>query len=227
MSHKRDTSDLMNKASEIKAPIFAISRLRMGTDGKGVTTLVTFMGCPLKCRYCLNPKCHEPIYEDDGKQLRKGVMMLTPYELYDLVKIDNIYFQATGGGVCFGGGEPTLYADFIEEFKRICNKNWKITLETCLRCSHETIARLSNVVDSWIVDVKSMNPNVYERYTGKLSENTWLLRSLQLLVPQERVTIKVPIIPDFTNESDVDEDITKIKQCYGFSHVVKTTYIIK
>ena len=32
----------------IKAPIFAISRLRMGTDGFGITTLVTFMGCPLE-----------------------------------------------------------------------------------------------------------------------------------------------------------------------------------
>ena len=39
----------------IKAPIFAISRLRMGTDGSGITTLVTFMGCPLQCKYCLNP----------------------------------------------------------------------------------------------------------------------------------------------------------------------------
>ena len=36
------------------SPIFGISRHRMGVDGKGVTTLVTFMGCPLKCRYCLN-----------------------------------------------------------------------------------------------------------------------------------------------------------------------------
>ena len=98
---------MQNYTENIKAPIFAISRLRMGTDGKGVTTLVTFMGCPLKCRYCLNPKCHKPIYEDSGKQLCKGVMMLTPRELYDLVKIDNIYFQTTGGGICFGGGEPT------------------------------------------------------------------------------------------------------------------------
>ena len=83
----------------------------MGTDGNGITTLVTFMSCPLKCKYCLNKKCHEPIYENDGTTLRKGIMFLTPQELYDLVKIDNIYFQATGGGICFGGGEPTLYQD--------------------------------------------------------------------------------------------------------------------
>ena len=136
-----------------KAPIFAINRLRMGTDGPGVTTLVAFMGCPLKCKYCLNPQCHQPIYEEDGTTLRDGVMMLTPQELYDMVKIDNIYFQATGGGICFGGGEPTLYPQFIEEFKNLCGNRWKITLETSGRCSYRTYKLLSNVVDYWMADV--------------------------------------------------------------------------
>ena len=36
-------------------PIFAISRHRIATDGKGVTTLVAMHGCPLSCRYCINP----------------------------------------------------------------------------------------------------------------------------------------------------------------------------
>jgi pyruvate-formate lyase-activating enzyme len=52
----------------------------MGTDGSGITTLVTFMGCPLKCKYCLNKKCHERIFEADGKTLRNGIMMLTPQD---------------------------------------------------------------------------------------------------------------------------------------------------
>lgn len=89
----------MKTSKDIKVPIFAISRLRMGTDGSGTTTLVTFMGCPLKWKYCLNKKCHEPVYETDGKTLRKGIMMLSPQELYDIVKIDNIYFQSTGGRI--------------------------------------------------------------------------------------------------------------------------------
>lgn len=101
-----------------KAPIFAIDRLRMGTDGHGVTTLVCFMGCPLNCAYCLNDRCHGEVFESDGVTPRRGMMMLTPQELYDRVKIDNIYFQATGGGICFGGGEPTLYAEFIAEVIR-------------------------------------------------------------------------------------------------------------
>jgi hypothetical protein len=40
-----------------REPIIGISRLRMGTDGHGIRTLVAFHGCCLSCKYCLNPKC--------------------------------------------------------------------------------------------------------------------------------------------------------------------------
>ena len=208
----------------MKAPIFAISRLRMGTDGSGITTLVTFMGCPLKCKYCLNKKCHEPIYEADGKTLRNGIMLLTAQELYDLVKVDNIYFQSTGGGICFGGGEPTLYKDFIVEFKKICGDKWKITLETSLRCSYNTIKDLFPVVDHWIVDIKSMNPFIYEEYTGVMSGILQHLSSIQKLVPQEKITVKVPHIPGFNDDEDLDNDIDELKQQFGFVNINLVEY---
>ena len=204
--------------STIKAPIFAVSRLRMNTDGSGITTLVAFMGCPLKCRYCLNPKCHEPIKEGDD------IMMVTPQGLYDLVKIDNIYFQTTGGGVCFGGGEPTMYANFIKEFRQVCGDKWKITLETSLACSADDLEMLADVVDHWIVDVKSMDSAIYERYTGRPSGVSQNLSRLQKLVPNEKVTIKVPAIPDFNEDRDLDADMELIRQQFGFTDVVKTTY---
>lgn len=196
----------------------------MGTDGSGITTLVTFMGCPLQCKYCINKMCHEPIHETDGKTLRNGIMILTPQELYDMVKIDNIYFQSTNGGICFGGGEPTLYKDFIVEFKKICGDKWKITLETCLRCSYNTIQDLSPVVDHWIVDVKSMNPLIYEEYTGVMSGVLQHLYSLKELVSLDKITIKVPHIPGFNDDEDLDSDIDELKERFGFIEIRKIEY---
>ena len=37
-------------------PLFALSRHRLGSDGAGVTTLAAARGCPLRCKYCLNPQ---------------------------------------------------------------------------------------------------------------------------------------------------------------------------
>lgn len=206
------------------SPIFGISRHRMGVDGKGVTTLVTFMGCPLKCRYCLNDKCHEDIYEEDGRTLRRGIQMLTPQQLYDIVRQDNIYFQATGGGICFGGGEPTMQELFIIEFAKLCPKNWKITLETSLDCSYNTIKALAPYVDEWIVDIKSMNADIYYRYTGKNSAVHQHLECAKRLLPLDKVTIKVPHIPDFTTEEDVRESIKELREL-GFVNIVECEYV--
>ena len=208
----------------IKRPIFRISRHRMGIDGNGITTLVAFMGCPLKCRYCLNDQCHASMYESDGKSLRRGIKMLSPKELYNLVEIDNIYFQATGGGICFGGGEPAMNADFIIEFAKLCPKNWKLTIETSLRCSAQTIKALSTFIDEWIVDVKDMNNSIYENYTKVPSIITEQLQNLKKLVPLDRITIKVPLIPNFNTKADVDSSIGVLKKM-GFENIVQITYI--
>ncbi len=210
----------------IRAAIFGISRLRAGTDGHGVTTLVAFMGCPLECRYCLNAFCHESVYRADGRTLRRGVMMLTPEELLCRVMKDNIYFQATGGGICFGGGEPGLHTDFIEEFRRICPPKWRITIETCLAYGRDTIGRLSKVVDQWIVDIKEMDARIYERYTGRHCENIRNLTCLKENADNCKVTIKVPLIPGYNTDEDVRKSMDEIQRL-GFTDIVRYNYIIK
>ena len=83
------------------APLICIDRHRLTIDGEGVTTLVAFHGCPLHCKYCLNPQC----LEADGvwQEMDTELLMMN-------VEMDNLYFLATGGGICFGGGEPLLRA---------------------------------------------------------------------------------------------------------------------
>ena len=44
--------------------IFLRKKFGICRHRNGITTLVDFMRCPLKCRYCLNYKCHAPLYEN-------------------------------------------------------------------------------------------------------------------------------------------------------------------
>ena len=138
-------------------PFIGIDRHRLGVDGVGVTTLAAFHGCSLHCRYCLNHRCLEA---------PDGLPRYTPQQLYDRVSIDNLYFIATGGGVCFGGGEPLLRVDFLTEFKALCGKSWNLTAETALQVPQESVRQASLVIGDFIVDIKESDPDTYRSYTG-------------------------------------------------------------
>ena len=69
-----------------------------------------------------------------------------------------------------------------------------------------------------------MNPFIYKEYTGVMSGVLQYLSSIQKLVAQEKITIKVPHIPGFNDEEDFDSDIDEIKQRYGFEKISKIKY---
>lgn len=217
--------DRLPGSDSLLQPFFGVSRLRMGLDGKGVTTLVTFMGCQLSCKYCLNERCHGKVYKDDGVTPCKGIFMLTPQQLYDIVKKDNIYFQATGGGVCFGGGEPLEHPEFIMAFRKLCGTRWKITVETALACYPHNIELLAPIVDHWIVDIKDMNPRIREKYTGRVGDSAHQLCYLKQYGVVDNVTIRVPHIPGFNTDEDVNRSIEQVK-ILGFKDIQEFEYLV-
>lgn len=176
------------------APVITCDRHRLATDGVGVTTLVCFHGCPLRCQYCINPFSFAP-------DTRRTDM--TPQQLYQKVKVDELYFLATGGGVTFGGGEPLLYPDFLAEFRRICGESWHLCAETSLNVPWEHVRKAAECIDVFYVDVKDTNPDIYRRYTGQ--ENAQVLENLKKLtdmVGSDRIIVRLPLIPDYNTDED-------------------------
>lgn len=207
-----------NKVSLL--PVFNISRHRLQTDGKGVTTLVGAYGCPLRCRYCLNPHAWNP------KTLEKCIM-LTPEALYEKLKIDELYFLATKGGVTFGGGESLLHADFICQFRRVCGPDWTLTVETSLNVAEERFLKVLDSVNDFIVDIKDLEPAVYESYTGSpIDKAASNLRLLAENVSPEHVHIRVPKIPKYNSKKHVLASFEKLKSM-GFQSIEIFPYIMR
>ena len=204
--------------SEITAPFIAINRHRLTTDGEGVTTLVGFHGCPLHCEYCLNAQC----LQADGVWGR-----LTPSELYSEVEIDDLYFVATGGGICFGGGEPLLRSDFIKAFAEIMNPEWKLTIETSLNVPLENVKAIASLVQMWYVDIKDMNPDIYKAYGCK--ENKQVISNLQWLAANgyaDKVIIRLPLIPEYNTDEDRQRSQQQLEEM-GFTNFDKFNYIVR
>lgn len=201
-----------------RAKIIGLSRHRLSTDGDGVTTLVAFHGCPLRCHYCLNPQSL-----GDSNRFKE----YTPQSLYDEVRIDELYFIATNGGVTFGGGEPALRPDFIRRFRDLCGPSWRLTLETSLNVPQENIEALLPVVDSWIIDIKDMDADIYRQYTGK--DNLSVLSNLRLIAEagrQKDCMIRLPLILDYNTDADHEES-RKALSALGYSKFDLFTYQIR
>lgn len=191
------------------APILGIDRLRMGTDGNGITTLVAFYGCPLKCKYCLNPKCHKNISD---------IVFSSSLELYDIVSKDELYYHATGGGVTFGGGEPLLYSDFIIDVLKLGANRWNVTIETSLNVPFNKIDILLPHINELIVDIKDINPKIYELYTKssniKVINN---LKKLSIIGCTKKMKIRIPLISGFNNNIDNQKSISYLESL-GYSN---------
>lgn len=200
------------------ARIIGISRHRLTTDGDGVTTLVAFHDCPLRCRYCLNPQSL-----GDGRRFKE----YSPQSLYEKVRIDELYFLATNGGVTFGGGEPGLRPDFIREFRRLCGPAWHINLETSLNVPTDGVKALLPVVNTMIIDIKDMNPDIYRNYTGQ--SNDLVLDNLRLITETGRQSdcmIRLPLIPNYNTDAD-REASRKALETLGFTRFDLFTYLIR
>lgn len=197
------------------APLIGISRHRLTTDGEGVTTLVAFHGCPLRCKYCLNPQS----LHSEGIWKHYDCM-----QLYEEVRLDELYFLATHGGITFGGGEPCLQSDFIYEFRQLCGQEWQLSVESSLNVPQENIEKLLPVIDYYIIDIKDINNDIYQQYTGK--ENEKLLNNLHYLIEHgknEQIIVRTPIIPVYNSESDVDNSIRLLKEM-GITQFDRFTY---
>ncbi len=198
-----------------QAPVVTFSRLRMQVDGQGVTTLVCFHGCPLRCKWCINPFSFAP----DTRRT-----MMTAQQLYDHVRIDNLYFLATGGGITFGGGEPLLYADFLRDFRKICGEQWHLCAETSLNVPWENVETAAECIDMFYIDCKDTNPDIYRRYTGQ--NNTRMLENLEkllALVGTERIVVRLPLIPEFNTNTDRDRSQARL-ETLGITQFDRFTY---
>jgi pyruvate formate lyase activating enzyme len=200
-----------------KTKVLGISRLRMGTDGHGITALVAFHGCPLRCNYCLNPNSIN--YCEHAK-------CMLPEEVMEELKKDELYYIATKGGVTFGGGEPLLNSQYIKDILELGAKKWNVTVETSLNVPRQHLELLLPYINEYIVDIKDMKSKIYRRYTGE--DNELVKENLKWLVEQgmaDRILCRIPLIRNYNNTSDQEKSKNELFEM-GITRYEKFTYII-
>jgi pyruvate formate lyase activating enzyme len=171
-----------------KGCIFDIKRYAIH-DGPGIRLSLFFKGCPLSCQWCHNPEGIDPqpqlifnksrclgcnacedytLYENCpsgalelcGKYMDTGQVM-------DIVLREKTFFDRSGGGVTFTGGEPLAQPVFLLSVLKECKeKGIHTAVDTSLYASRQVVSQVIPLTGLFMADLKIMDPLLHKKLTG-------------------------------------------------------------
>lgn len=141
-------------------------------------------------------------------------------QVLDIVLRDKDYYDNSGGGVTFSGGEAFLQFDGLMEMLRLCKERHIHTaVETCGQVAPDRIRQALPWVDLFLFDVKHTVPSVLKQVTGadfRVIETN--LRFIAENAPH-KVIVRVPVIPGFNFDTSSMEAIFSLLAGLGIRQV--------
>ncbi len=180
--------------------IFDVQRFSVH-DGPGIRTTVFLKGCPLRCLWCQNPEGLEFGPDDPGHSGK--VRELGAAELAQELLADRVFFETSGGGVTFSGGEPLAQADGLIETARLLRaQGVSVAVETSLEVPQEVLEKVLPEVDLILADLKLADSEEHLRWTGRGNQrvlaNFRFLADRVQAVGRPSLVVRTPLIPDHT-----------------------------
>ena len=214
----------------IQGTIFDIKRYAIH-DGPGIRTTVFLKGCPLRCPWCHNPEGRNPDLEtmvpraSHGEADNAGVpetvgRVVTVSEVMEEIEKDILFFDQSGGGATFSGGEPLMQPEFLLALLRACKeRDIHTALDTSGFASRDVLLSVVDLIDLVLFDLKIMNDEQHIRCTG-VSNSSILANLRSLDAMRIRTVVRFPVVPQIT---DTEENVAEM---VGFAASLETIHDI-
>ena len=191
--------------------IFDVQRFSVH-DGPGIRTTAFLKGCLLRCVWCQNP---EGLKFGTGDPMHSSkVREVTPAALAEELLADRVFFETSGGGVTFSGGEPLAQAEGLVETARILrSQGIHVAVETSLEVPLERLQRVLDEVDLVLADLKVADPADHKKWTGRGNER--ILGNFQALAKYSakhghpQIVVRTPLVPGHTATK---ANLTKLRE---------------
>jgi pyruvate formate lyase activating enzyme len=214
-----------------RAVVFNIMRYSIH-DGPGIRTTVFFKGCPMSCKWCHNPESLDPKPQsvfnpqkcikcgrcageagDDncpaGARETIGYEISIP-ELMKEINKDRLFYEQSGGGVTFSGGEPFYQEKFLLSLLESCREDYINTaIDTSGYCDTETVLKAAETANYFLYDIKFMDSAKHEKFCG--TPNEIILKNLgRLSETKTKLLLRIPVIPA------INDDIAEMTAIFEF-----------
>ncbi len=154
-----------------------------------------------KCDLCgeCAPVCPTQALEIIGRKL-------SAEEVMEEIEKDRVFYEESGGGVTFSGGEPLAQLEFLNSVLDKCRKKGIHTvLDTCGYVSFDELAKIADKIDLFLYDFKLIDDKKHKEATGV--SNKLILDNLKKLsVKGRKIVVRIPIIEGV---NDDNENITE------------------
>lgn len=168
-------------------------------DGPGIRFILFTTGCPLRCQYCHNP---------DTWHLKNGRHVSVDEVMEEIEKYSD-FLNDAGGGVTISGGEPLFQDKFLANILRRCKgRGLHTALDTSGFLGGRMTRQMLDDTDLVLLDIKSVDPNTYQRVTGVKLEPT-LKFARRLSDIGKPIWLRFVLVPDLTDDFDEVESLAE------------------
>lgn len=130
---------------------------------------------------------------------------------------DKAFYESSGGGVTFSGGEPFVQSDFLLSMLKRCKENGIHTaIETCGFTDISSLLEAAEYTDLIYYDIKHMDPVEHLKLTGVTNE--LILKNLEALsMVHENIIARTPVIPSMNSGVKNISETAKFVSSLGIS----------
>ena len=121
-------------------------------------------------------------------------------EVMTEVRKDVIFYDQSGGGATFSGGEPLMQPEFLLGLLEACRaEGIRTAVDTTCYAAPEVVQDIARPADLFLCDIKHMNSERHREYTGV--GNGRILENIAMLARAgKEIFIRVPIVPGFNDD---------------------------
>jgi len=155
-----------------------------------------------KCNNCGDCTQHCPT-----RALAFDSRLMSVDEVMDELIEDRAFYESSGGGITLTGGDPMFQHQFNLEILKQCRKEKLHTaIETSMFVGNEIFKKFINLVDLFIVDIKTFDSQLHQNFTG--FKNSLIKTNFEMIAAENvDILVRIPMIPGFTDTEKNIKDI--------------------
>jgi len=157
---------------------------------------------PQKCSFCGTcvTVCPSNAREIIGRKY-------TVRQLLMEIQKDTVFFDESGGGVTFSGGEPMMQHEFLLNLLKACTAlDIHTAVDTSCFAPRSVVESILPYVNLFLCDIKHTDGELHRRYTGQ--DNELILENIRFVSRcGKEVWVRIPLVPGFNDDKGSIERI--------------------